>query len=80
MSRMADESRRKPGSPMQGGRFVGVSRNRVFRCSDELWSAAQDKAQDSGTSVAEVLRAALVDYVGDDSLPTMGTPMKDAKD
>lgn len=59
---------------MPGGRNVGVSRNRVFRCSDELWGAAQERAKEEETTVAEVLRAALVNYVGDESLPALSVP------
>lgn len=73
-------TKKNPGEPMAGGRNIGVSRNRVFRCSDELWSAAQTKAKKNGTTVADVLRAALVDFVGDDSLPVMGQPQRDSKD
>jgi hypothetical protein len=51
-----------------GGKGVGVSKNRVFRCSDELWEAAQEKAAGSGETVADVLRAALVKYVGNKKL------------
>lgn len=65
---------------MPGGRNIGVSRNRVFRCSDELWEAAQAKAKASGTTVADVLRAALVDFVGDDSLPVMGESKRAARE
>lgn len=65
---------------MEGGRNIGVSRNRVFRCSDELWEAAKVKADDTGTTVTDVLRSALVDFVGDDSLPIMGTPKRAGKD
>lgn len=72
-------TRKKPGQPMEGGRNIGVSRNRVFRCSDELWSAAQTKAKKDGTTVADVLRTALVDFVGDNSVPVMGKPQRASK-
>lgn len=64
--------KRSKSAPMPGGRNVGVTRNRVFRCSDELWEAARAKAKANNTTVADVLRAALVSFVGDDSLPVMG--------
>ncbi|MCX6402178.1 MAG: hypothetical protein NTX33_19875 [Propionibacteriales bacterium] len=63
---------RKPkGEPMAGGSGIGVSRNRVFRCSDELWDAAKAKADQNGEKVADVIREALVMYVGDPSMPVM---------
>lgn len=63
---------RKPkGEPMAGGSGVGVSRNRVFRCSDELWDAAKAKAEQDGDKVADVLREALAAYVGDPGVPLL---------
>ncbi|MBB3088545.1 hypothetical protein [Nocardioides albus] len=54
-----------------GGRNVGASKVRQFRCSDELWEAAQAKAETKGETLSDVLRALLADYVGDKSIPVM---------
>jgi hypothetical protein len=34
-----------------------------FRVDTDLWNAARDKARAEGTTIAEVLRAALANYV-----------------
>jgi hypothetical protein len=41
-----------------------ATRVRAVRVSDEVWEAALDKAKANGETVAEVVRAALVKYVG----------------
>lgn len=57
----------------EGGHGVGVSKVRQFRCSDDLWEAAQRKASAEGETVSDVLRQLLVAYVGDRGIKTMDT-------
>lgn len=56
-----------------GGHGVGASKVRQFRCSDDLWEAAQRKASAEGETVSDVLRQLLVAYVGDRGIKTMDT-------
>lgn len=37
---------------------------RAVRVSDEVWDAALEKAASNGETVADIVRAALIDYVG----------------
>lgn len=36
---------------------------RTFRCPDDLWQAAKDKAQEKGITVTDVLIGALQEFV-----------------
>lgn len=40
-----------------------VMRNRVVRCEDELWEAAQAVAAERDEKLSDVVRASLVRYV-----------------
>ncbi len=39
---------------------------RTFRCEDALWNAAKEKTAANGTTITDVLRTALVEYVADE--------------
>lgn len=41
----------------------GVS-SHTFRCSDEVWTAATEKAAQNGEKVSDVIRRALIAYAG----------------
>lgn len=57
-----------------GGHGVGVTKNRVVRVSDDLWSRAQRKAEGEGLKLSEVIRRLLAEYVGEKDVRTMDTP------
>lgn len=41
-----------------------ATKMRAVRVSDEVWQAAQEKAAANGETVADVVRAALIEYAG----------------
>jgi hypothetical protein len=41
-----------------------ATRVRAVRVSDEVWEASLEKAAANGETVADVIRAALIDYAG----------------
>lgn len=54
---------------------VPRSKPRAIRASDELWAAVDKRAKDDDVSVSDVVRAALLEYLGaevEDVVPVAG--------
>ena len=49
---------------MSPWRTAPASRARAIRASDELWEAADKRAEADDVSVSDVVRAALLKYLG----------------
>lgn len=62
MSFVRDDGAMAPPDTRKGDR--SATKVRAVRVSDEVWDAALAKAAENGETVADVIRAALIDYAG----------------